>query len=213
MNNTLRHVSRFRPLLGLAFTALVGSLTASPDALAFERPRTGWYLTGSTPRSVTPAPTGSSGSSAAASAKPPKDYTITHEMKALPAAKTRRGVIDADVDKRFTLHAHRDIPCTELKAALRAGFARNATTITPSANAKLQPFVDVCVGTLKAKSTVVIAYNAATKTTLVWMKTGASTSAPATATAPGLDFMKAVWSVWLGNVEAPRTADSLVARL
>lgn len=208
--HTPRHVSRLRPLLALAFTGLVGSLTASPDALAFERPRTGWYLTGSTPRSITPAP---SGSSAAASAKPLKDYTITHEMKALPAAKTRRGVIDADVDKRFTLHAHRDIPCTELKAALRAGFARNATTITPSANAKLQPFVDVCVGTLKAKSTVVIAYNATTKTTLVWMKTGASASAPATATAPGLDFMKAVWSVWLGNVEPPRTADSLVARL
>jgi hypothetical protein len=200
-----RWLARAGVVAGLAFASLLGS-----DAHAFERPRTGWYLTGSTPRSVTPAP---SGSSAAASAKPPKDYTITHEMKALPAAKTRRGVIDADVDKRFTLHAHRDIPCAELKAALRGGFARNATTITPSANAKLQPFLDVCVGTLKAKSTVVIAYNAATKTTLVWMKTGAAASAPTTATAPGLDFMKAVWSVWLGNVEAPRTADSLVARL
>jgi hypothetical protein len=128
-------------------------------------------------------------------------------MKELPAAKTRRGVIDADVDKRFTLHTHRDIPCTELKASLRGGFARNGY----SATAKIQPFVDVCTGTLKAKSTVVIAYTAATKTTRVWMKTGANASA--TTTVPGLDFMRATWSVWLGNVEAPRPAESLVARL
>ena len=93
-----RWLARAGVVVGLAFSALLAT-----DAHAFERPRTGWYVTGSTPRSVTPAP--------ASAAKPPKDYTITHEMKALPAAKTRRGVIDADVDKRFTLHAHRDISC------------------------------------------------------------------------------------------------------
>lgn len=194
-----RWLARAGVSAGLASCAL-----SSSDARAFERPRTGWYVTGSTPRSVTPAPTGPS---AAAAAKPPKDYTITHEMKALPAAKTRRGVIDADVDKRFTLDAHRDIPCADLKAALRAGFTRNAYTT----NAKISPFVDVCTGTLKARSTVVIAYTAATKTTRVWMKVGAG--APATTAVAGLDFMKATWSVWLGNVDTPRTAESLVARL
>ncbi len=93
----------------------------------------------------------------------------------------------------------------EDRAARR--FTRNAYT----ADAKIAAFVDVCTGTLKARSTVVIVYTAATKTTRVWMKTDAP--APATTTVPGVDFMKAVWSVWLGNVERPELGDALVARL
>ncbi len=30
---------------------------------------------------------------------------------------------------------------------------------------------------------------------------------------PPLDFMKAVWSVWLGNADQPQLGEALVARL
>jgi hypothetical protein len=29
----------------------------------------------------------------------------------------------------------------------------------------------------------------------------------------GADFMRAVWSLWLGNVDQPRLAEAIVARL
>lgn len=191
--STARTVRAVRTLVVAG--GLLACLTVAASTPAFERPRSGWYLTGSAAKAVSPGGAG---------VKPAKDYTITHEMRGLPAAKTKRGVIDADVDKRFTWHVHRDIPCAALKTALRVGFSRNAYATA----AKITPFVDVCAGpTLKARSTVVISYAAATKTTTVWMQ------GLGTATLGGVDFMKAVWSVWLGNVDQAQLGEALVARL
>jgi len=100
-------------------------------------------------------------------------------MKALPAVKTKRGVIDADVDKRFSWRLHRDLSCATLKAALRDGFRRNAYTTS----ATITTFVNACSGpTLKARSTVVIRYVAATKTTTL------SVSGMGTTSVVGVDF-------------------------
>ncbi len=172
---------------GASAAALLGCLLIAPPAPAVQPSRDGWFLTGSATKG-------------AAS----KDYTLVHEMRALPALKTRRGVIDADVDKRFVWHVRRDLPCAGLKAALRADFARNAYT----RSAEITPFVNACSGpTLRARSRVVIRYVAATKTTSVSMQ------GMGTASVVGLDFMKAVWSLWLGDVDSPKLAAALVARL
>ena len=169
-------------------TALLACLLVAPSSQAVEPSRGGWYLTGSATKVTASV----------------KDYTLLHEMKALPAVKTKRGVIDADVDKRFSWRLHRDLSCATLKAALRDGFRRNAYTTS----ATITTFVNACSGTtLKARSTVVIRYVAATKTTTL------SVSGMGTTSVVGVDFMRAVWSLWLGNVDQPRLGEALVARL
>ena len=60
---------------------------------------------------------------------------------------------------------------------------------------------------VKESSAVVISYNAATKAVTIWVQ-GAGT-----ATIAGQDFMKAVWSIWLGKIDQPSMGDSLISKL
>ena len=168
--------------------SVAAMLLIAPASHAVERARNGFFLTGSATR----VDAGK------------KDYTLVHEMREIPRTKTKRGVIDADVDKRFVLRLHRDLPCASVKSSLRDGFSRNAFA---NAN-KISQVVDTCSGTtLKAGAQVVIAYKASTKTTTFWVEGMGRT------TVVGIDFMKAVWSVWMGNVAQPKLGESLVARL
>ena len=60
---------------------------------------------------------------------------------------------------------------------------------------------------MKEKSSVVITYNATAKTTTIWMQGMGS------ATIPGVDFMKAVWSLWFGNIDQPKLGDQLISKM
>lgn len=60
---------------------------------------------------------------------------------------------------------------------------------------------------IKENSAVVISYNAKAKNVTIWVQGGGS------ATIAGDDFMKAVWSIWLGKIDQPSMGDQLIAKL
>lgn len=133
-----------------------------------------------------------------------KVYAIRHDMKARPAAKSKQAVIDADVDKKFTWRMLRDVDSSKIQKALREAFQMNGY----NDGGKINTFVGAFnKEEVKEDSAVVISYNAANKTTTIWVQNGASVSIP------GDDFMKAVWRIWFGRIDQPSMGDQLIAKL
>lgn len=131
-------------------------------------------------------------------------YSISHQMKGTLPAKSKQAVWDADQDKRFVWQFLRDVPCEKVQKAMRDGFAMNGYTD----QGKINTYAGACNGAeMKEKSSVVITYNATAKTTTIWMQ------GMGTATIPGIDFMKAVWSLWFGKIDQPRLGDQLIAKM
>jgi hypothetical protein len=62
-------------------------------------------------------------------------------------------------------------------------------------------------GELKEGAKVNIVYDADKKSTTVSVGGGGS------ATVAGVDFMKAVWSIWLGKIDQPKMGDQLISKL
>ncbi len=133
-----------------------------------------------------------------------KVYAIRHDMKERPAQKTKQAVIDADVDKKFTWTMLRDVDSPKIQKALREAFTMNGFNDQGRINQFVGAFNKEEV---KEKSAVVISYNAAAKTTTIWVQNGG------TATLQGQDFMKAVWSIWFGKIDQPSMGDQLIAKL
>lgn len=133
-----------------------------------------------------------------------KVYAIRHDMKERPAQKSKQAVVDADVDKKFTWKMLRDVDSSKIQKALREAFAMNGYTDA----ARIGSFVGAFnKDEIKEKSAVVITYNAAAKTTTIWVQNGGS------ATIAGQDFMKAVWKIWFGKIDQPAMGDQLIAKL
>lgn len=131
-------------------------------------------------------------------------YSISHQMKGTLPAKNKQAVKDADQDKRFLWQFLRDVSCEKIQKAMRDGFAMNGYTD----QAKINQYAGACNGAeMKEKSSVVITYNATAKTTTIWMQGMGS------ATIPGVDFMKAVWSLWFGNIDQPKLGDQLISKM
>ena len=133
-----------------------------------------------------------------------KVYAIRHDMKERPAEKTKQAVIDADVDKKFTWTMLRDVDSPKIQKALREAFAMNGFGDQNRINAFVGAFNKEEV---KEKSGVGITYNAAAKTTTIWVQNAG------TATLQGQDFMKAVWSIWFGKIDQPAMGNQLIAKL
>ena len=133
-----------------------------------------------------------------------KVYAIRHDMKERPAAKTKQAIIDADVDKKFTWTMLRDVDSSKIQKALREAFTMNGFNDQGRINQFVGAFNKEEV---KEKSGVVISYNAAAKTTTIWVQNGG------TATLQGPEFMKAVWSIWFGKIDQPSMGDQLMAKL
>lgn len=131
-------------------------------------------------------------------------YAIRHDMKERPAQKSKQAVIDADVDKKFTWTMLRSVDSDKIQKAMKEAFEKNGFNdggrIGQFVGAFNQP-------ELKEKSAVVISYNAAAKTTTIWVQNGSS------ATIAGQDFMKAVWSIWFGKIDQPSMGDQLISNL
>ncbi len=172
--------------------ALAALLTVASAAFGLERGGNGWYQTGSGVRVK---------SIAFISVKV---YAISHEMKELPASKSKQAVIDADVDKRFTWQLLRDLPCEKIKGAMRDAFALNGY----ADGGKIAQYTAACnKEEIPEKAGISISYNAQTKKTTIWIQGAGS------ATIDGVDFMKAVWSCWFGKIDQPSLGDQLIARL
>lgn len=133
-----------------------------------------------------------------------KVYSIRHDMKDRPSAKAKQAVIEADVDKKFTWRMLRDVDSSKIKKALQDAFAMNGY----GDGGKIGQFVSAFnKEEVKEDSAVVITYNAANKTTTIWVQNGG------TASVAGADFMKAVWSIWFGKIDQPSMGDQLLAKL
>jgi len=72
---------------------------------------------------------------------------------------------------------------------------------------KINPYVAAFSGERTKGQTVTILYNSAAKTVTVTVQGGG------TATIPGVDFMKAVWSIWFGKIDQPALGDALIRNI
>jgi hypothetical protein len=130
-------------------------------------------------------------------------YAISHYMKQLPPSKSKRAVIEMDTGKKFVWTMKRDVDHEKIVNALKDAYAMNGY----ADSAKIAQFIGAFKGELKEKSTVSIVYDADKKATTVTVGGGGS------ATVPGVDFMKATWSIWLGKIDQPKLGDELIAKI
>ena len=133
-----------------------------------------------------------------------KVYSIRHDMKEKPTTKSKQAVIDADVDKKFTWRMLRDVDSAKIKKALTEALQMNGF----SDGARTGQFVGAFnKEEVKENTAVVISYNATAKNVTIWVQNMGS------ATIAGQDFMKAVWSIWLGKIDQPSMGDQLISKL
>jgi len=132
-----------------------------------------------------------------------KVYAIRHDMKG-KGPKNKQAIIEADVEKKFTWRMLRDVDSSKIQKALREALQMNGF----NDGGRIGQFVGAFnKDEVKENSAVVISYNPAASTTTIWVQNGA------TATVAGKDFMKAVWSIWLGKIDQPSMGDQLIANL
>ena len=130
-------------------------------------------------------------------------YAIGHDMKDLPPAKTKQAVIDMDTDKKFTWRQLRDVEKEKIQNAIKEAFAMNGYTD----QSKIGPYVGAFSNDLQKGQVITIKYDATAKAVTVSVQGGG------TATIPGVDFMKAVWSIWFGKIDQPSLGDNLIKNL
>lgn len=130
-------------------------------------------------------------------------YDISHYMKQLPPAKSKQAVIDMETGKKFVWTMRRDLPQEKVVKAIKDAFAMNGY----ADQAKIAKYVGAFSTELKEKSHVNIIYDADAKAVTVKVDGGG------TATIDGVDFMKAVWSIWFGKIDQPKLGDQLISKL
>jgi hypothetical protein len=179
--------------LRTALTVLVAVLAFTSAAFALEPGKDGWYHTGDGIRTKSIA------------FITVKVYAIGHDMKQLPPAKSKQAVIDADVDKRITWRMLRDVDHEKIVNALREAYTMNGY----SDGGKIDQAVGVFKGELKEGTFITIRYDAGSKTT-TFAVLGAG---GATASVPGVEFMKGTWSLWFGKIDQPSLGDALISKI
>lgn len=133
-----------------------------------------------------------------------KVYAIRHDMKEKPSAKSKQAVIDAEVDKKFTWRMLRDVDSKKIQKALTEALQMNGMNDATKIGSFVGAFKQEEV---KENTAVVISYNAAAKTTTIWVKDGGQ------ATIEGVDFMKSAWGIWFGKIDQPSMGDQLISLL
>lgn len=191
-----RHARLFAALL-LGLSPLAIGMLVAPSAYALEPGKDGFYQTGAGTRSKLGG----------------KTYDIFHSIKELPATKTREALIEADVDKRFSL-VFRAVPLLlkpivggsawpkdKILSSFREGFAANAYADKD----KIDRFLSPIAQDLVEKDNIFIQYSSAAKSTTITVKTNK-------VTVEGVDFMKAVWSLWFGKIDQKDLPEALMAK-
>lgn len=118
-------------------------------------------------------------------------YTVVHEVKELPRSRSARGLVDAEVEKRFLFTPTGEMTCATFRAALRPRLIENGLAASTA-----DAFLSACSKEkTRARAIVAIHYNPATKTTRLFVE------GMGTTTLTGSAAMKAVWGVWLDRPE------------
>jgi Chalcone isomerase-like len=180
-----------RTALGLVFVLGLSLWLAPVDASAVAREANGYYLTGTGVRQKEVA------------LFSVDLYVISHYMRDLPPTRSKGAVIAADVDKMFALRLLRELTSAQIQGALRDAFAANGY----ADHAKIDPFVAAVGKTLPKGATITIRYDAASKTTT------ASSKGNRPVSIPGVDFMMATWSIWLGRIDQDGLGEALIDRI
>lgn len=172
--------------------ALLGlGLLLPRRAFAIERDAKGWYFTGSGVRVKRVGPFNVN------------VYAISHFMHDLPPVPSKASVIAIDTDKVFTWRLLRDLEAAQIQNALRDAFAMNGY----ADRAKIDAFLGGFARKLPENTNVSITYESAPKTTTVRIQ-GA-----VTATVPGIELMRATWSIWFGNIDQPSLGAALISKI
>ncbi len=129
-------------------------------------------------------------------------YAISHFMKTLPPSRSKQAVIDMDTGKKFVWTMKRDVDQEKIQNALKDAFAMNGYADA----GKIGQFIGAFKAELKENSSVSIVYDADKKETSVSTGSGS-------ATVGGVEFMKAVWSIWFGKIDQPALGDQLISKL
>jgi hypothetical protein len=129
-------------------------------------------------------------------------YVVRHDMRQLPAVRSRKALIEADVDKRFTLRLLRDMEAHHLQETLRDALLQNGSDDP----VRIRAFLAGLSRDVKAGTHVVVSYDARTRTTSL------AVDGVVGSTVESFRFMTEVWSVWLGKGEAAALAEALVGR-
>ena len=130
-------------------------------------------------------------------------YDIAHYVKGSVAQRTKQSVIDADTSKRFVWTMRREVGHDTMRATLRQAFTANGYS---DAN-KVGLFLGAFQSALKENQWVTIDYDTDKKETTLRIEGSSAV------TIHGIDFMKAVWSIWFGRIDQPKLGDQLIAKL
>jgi Chalcone isomerase-like len=180
-----------RTWLELAVVLGTSIWLAPVDASAIAREANGYYLTGTGVRQKEVA------------LFTVDVYVISHYMHDLPRTRSKSAVITADVDKMFALRMLRELSAAQIQGALRDSFAANGY----DNRAKIDAFVAAVGQPLRKGATITIRYDAASKITT------ASAKGNRPIAIPGIDFMMATWSIWLGRIDQDGLGDALIERI
>ena len=184
-------MSIVRTKAALLLAALTALLVVVTSAWALEPGADGWYHTGTGKRVKTIAFVDFD------------VYEISHFTKKLPDSKSKRAVIDLDADKKLVWKMLRDVDAEKIQGALKDAFEMNGY----GDGGKIGKFLGAFSKELKENASVSIVYNSEKKTTTVNVQGGGS------ATVEGVDFMKAVWSIWFGKIDQPKLGDQLISKI
>src|SRR5262245_35002272 len=174
-----------------ALLVMIVAMFATSPLWALEPGKDGWYHTGDGVRVKQVAIITA------------KVYGIRHDMKCLPPSKSKQAVIDAMCDKKFSWRMLRDVDAEKIQKALKEAFEKN----NYKDQAKIGQFLGAVSKEMKEDTLVSISFNATSHATTIWISYGSQ------ATVAGDDFMKAVWSIWFGNIDQPSLGDALISRL
>ena len=166
-------------------------LVFAGTAFAIEPSKDGWYHTGDAVRVKTMV------------FVKIRAYAISHYMRALPATKSKRAVIDIDTDKQLSFRMLRDVGADKIKNMFRDAFAENGYADAAAINS----FIAVFSKDLKTGTKTTVAYDPIGKATTI------TTDGGGTATITGLAFMRATWSVWFGKNDQPSLGDGLISNI
>lgn len=132
-----------------------------------------------------------------------KSMVVTHEMRALPAAKSVDGVVAALTTKKLTIAVRTELSCSVVTGDIRSALVRQGLT----SSSKLAEVSAACTTTVKARSFIVVTYDAASEVTTLTFENQGSVSVV------GASSMRAFWGVWLKDHDGGRLGPQLVARL
>ena len=129
-------------------------------------------------------------------------YAISHYMKQLPPSRSKQAVIEMDTGKKFVWTMKRDVDQEKIQNALKDAFAMNGY----ADGGKIGQFIGAFKAELKEKASVTIVYDPDKKETSVSTGSGS-------ATVGGVDFMKAVWSIWFGKIDQADLGSQLISKI